>query len=52
MAPRFDLISIFPTYFEPLKLSLIGKAEENRLIEIRIHDLRRSEEHTSELQSH
>lgn len=40
MAPRFDLISIFPTYFEPLKLSLIGKAEENRLVEIRIHDLR------------
>ena len=40
MTPRFDVISIFPTYFEPLKLSLIGKAEENRLIEIRIHDLR------------
>ena len=37
---RYDLISIFPTYFEPLKLSLIGKAEENRLVEIRIHDLR------------
>ena len=40
MTPRFDVISIFPTYFEPLKLSLIGKAEENRLVEIRIHDLR------------
>jgi tRNA (guanine37-N1)-methyltransferase len=40
MNPRFDAISIFPTYFEPLKLSLIGKAEENRLVEIRIHDLR------------
>jgi len=36
----FDLISIFPDYFTPLKLSLIGKAEENGLVEIRIHDLR------------
>ena len=37
---RFDLISIFPDYFAPLKLSLIGKAVENSLAEIRIHDLR------------
>ena len=36
----FDLITIFPDYFAPLKLSLIGKAEENGLIDIRIHDLR------------
>ena len=36
----FDLISIFPDYFAPLKLSLIGKAEENGLVEINIHDLR------------
>jgi len=36
----FDLISIFPDYFAPLKLSLIGKAEENGLVDIRIHDLR------------
>jgi len=36
----FDLISIFPDYFAPLKLSLIGKAEENGLVEIKIHDLR------------
>ncbi len=40
MTPRYDLISIFPAYFEPLKLSLIGKAEENSLIEINVHDLR------------
>ena len=36
----FDLITIFPDYFAPLKLSLIGKAEENGLIEIGIYDLR------------
>ena len=36
----FDLISIFPDYFTPLKLSLIGKAVESGLVEIRIHDLR------------
>jgi tRNA (guanine37-N1)-methyltransferase len=36
----FDLISIFPDYFAPLKLSLIGKAEEKGLVEIAIHDLR------------
>lgn len=37
---RFDLISIFPDYFSPLKLSLIGKAVDNGLIDIEIHDLR------------
>jgi len=37
---RFDLISIFPDYFSPLKLSLIGKAIENGLIEVEVHDLR------------
>ena len=37
---RFDLISIFPDYFSPLKLSLIGKAVESSLVEIKIHDLR------------
>jgi len=36
----FDLISIFPDYFAPLKLSLIGKAQENGLVSIAIHDLR------------
>ena len=37
---RFDVISIFPEYFSPLKLSLIGKAQENNLVSIAIHDLR------------
>jgi len=37
---RFDLISIFPEYLAPLKLSLLGKAREKGLISINIHDLR------------
>lgn len=37
---RLDLISIFPQFFEPLNLSLIGKANEKGLIEIAAHDLR------------
>ena len=37
---RFDLISIFPEYLAPLKLSLLGKAIEKGLISINIHDLR------------
>jgi len=37
---RFDLISIFPDYFAPLNLSLIGKARSAGLVDIAIHDLR------------
>ena len=37
---RFDVITIFPDYLAPLKLSLIGKAETAGIIEIGIHDLR------------
>jgi tRNA (guanine37-N1)-methyltransferase len=37
---RFDLISIFPEYLSPLKLSLLGKAQEKGLLAINIHDLR------------
>jgi len=39
-AMQVDLISIFPDYFAPLKLSLIGKAIEKNLVTIDIHDLR------------
>ena len=39
-APKFDLLTIFPSYFAPLQLSLIGKAEENGLVDIAVHDLR------------
>jgi tRNA (guanine37-N1)-methyltransferase len=37
---KFDLISIFPEYFEPLALSLIGKAQKSGLVEIAVHNLR------------
>ena len=37
---RFDLISIFPEYFAPLTLSLMGKAEDAGLVSLASHDLR------------
>ena len=37
---RFDLISIFPDYFAPLRLSLMGKAEDAGLVQLQVHDLR------------
>ena len=37
---KFDFITIFPEFFAPLKLSLIGKARDKSLIEIGVHDLR------------
>ena len=36
---RFDLISIFPDYFAPLRLSLMGKAEDVGLVQLQAHDL-------------
>ena len=35
-----DIVTIFPDYFEPLKLSLVGKAIESRRVVVRVHDLR------------
>jgi tRNA (guanine37-N1)-methyltransferase len=37
---RIDVVSIFPVYFHPLHLSLVGKAIETGLVELGIHDLR------------
>ena len=37
---RIDIISIFPAYLDPLELSLPGKARDNGLLDIRVHDLR------------
>lgn len=38
---RIEIISIFPAYLEgPLGASLIGKAREKGLLDIRVHDLR------------
>ena len=37
---RIDAISIFPDYFKALDLSLLGKAREKNLIDLRVRDLR------------
>jgi tRNA (guanine37-N1)-methyltransferase len=37
---RVDIISIFPEYFAPLDLSLIGKARAAGLLDVAVHDLR------------
>jgi len=37
---RIDVVSIFPDYLAPLDLSLVGKARQTGLVEIRLHDLR------------
>jgi tRNA (guanine37-N1)-methyltransferase len=37
---KIDIVSIFPEYLEPLRLSLVGKAREAGLIELAVHDLR------------
>jgi tRNA (guanine37-N1)-methyltransferase len=42
---RIDVFTIFPEYVdEPLRLSLVGKARDNGLLDVRVHDLR---EHTT-----
>jgi tRNA (guanine37-N1)-methyltransferase len=37
---RIDVISIFPGYLDALELSLLGKARERGLVDVRVHDLR------------
>jgi len=38
---RVDVVSIFPEYLEgPLRVSLLGKAVERGLLDVRLHDLR------------
>ena len=37
---QIDLISIFPDYFKSLNLSLLGKAQDSKLLKINVHDLR------------
>ena len=37
---RIDIVTIFPDYLNPLRLSLVGKAREQGLLDIRVHDLR------------
>jgi tRNA (guanine37-N1)-methyltransferase len=37
---RIDAISIFPDFFQVLDISLLGKAQEQELIDFKAHDLR------------
>ncbi|MCQ1947341.1 tRNA (guanosine(37)-N1)-methyltransferase TrmD [Arthrobacter sp. zg-Y1116] len=37
---RIDVVSIFPEYLAALELSLIGKARQEGLLELAVHDLR------------
>lgn len=37
---RVDVVSIFPDYLSPLRLSLIGRATQDGLVDLRVHDLR------------
>lgn len=35
-----DVVTVFPAYLDPLRLSLVGKAIETGLVDLRVHDLR------------
>jgi tRNA (guanine37-N1)-methyltransferase len=37
---RVELVTIFPDYFAPLELSLIGRARATGVLEVAVHDLR------------
>jgi tRNA (guanine37-N1)-methyltransferase len=37
---RIDALTIFPDYFAPLEISLLGKAREKNILDVRVHDLR------------
>jgi tRNA (guanine37-N1)-methyltransferase len=37
---RVDVVTIFPEFFAVLDLSLLGKARERGLLDVRVHDLR------------
>ncbi len=37
---RVDVVTIFPDYLAPLRLSLLGRAAESGLLDLHVHDLR------------
>ena len=37
---RIDVVSIFPAYLDALRLSLVGKAVDAGVVDLRVHDLR------------
>ena len=42
---RVDVVTIFPSFFDVLEVSLLGRARDRGLLDIRVHDLRA---HTSD----
>lgn len=40
MIVRIDVLSIFPSYFDGLTLSLLGKARDAGILDVNVHDLR------------
>jgi tRNA (guanine37-N1)-methyltransferase len=38
---RIDAVTIFPEYFAPAQLSLLGKAQNKGLVDLQVHDLRK-----------
>jgi tRNA (guanine37-N1)-methyltransferase len=37
---RIDVVSIFPSYFDGLTLSLLGRARDSGILDLKVHDLR------------
>jgi tRNA (guanine37-N1)-methyltransferase len=37
---RIDVVTIFPDYLAPLRMSLLGKAQDAGLLDVQVHDLR------------
>lgn len=37
---RLDIVTIFPEYFAPLDVSLLGKARQRGVVDVSVHDLR------------
>ena len=37
---RIDIVTIFPTFFDALDISLLGRAREDGILDVEVHDLR------------
>ncbi|GLZ75668.1 tRNA (guanine-N(1)-)-methyltransferase [Actinorhabdospora filicis] len=37
---RLDVVTLFPEYLQPLELSLIGRARQRGMLDVRVHELR------------
>src|SRR5215203_5636743 len=37
---KIDVVTIFPTFFDALSLSLLGKAQDSGALNVAVHDLR------------